>query len=276
MSLKSIKRMLIAVFSIITMVLSTCPVYAEEVVNADGWYLSSDEMIEVKFISLEEANYPIYKLTLQYRLDGEQESELQTYNFDLTGAINQYISQNTANQNRKAKVTSDGVFTKFDYQVGTIYSARLSIQIGGSLTWGLHSDIDLSVIFPEDFVNYDIINIASCINAHKNALLNSSSYSIRDTKVVASKQYDNIVYYTYRMAAQNRMGGNSTNEMMAIFNTSTGKFTLFVYDLDDILDPDIITYDVTTPAYLDALVEYTDISDEAVKLSVDAVAKRLR
>ena len=49
-----------------------------------------------------------------------------------------------------------------------------------------------------------------------------------------------------------------------------------MYDLDDILDPDIITYDVTTPAYLDALVEYTGISDEAVKLSVDAIAKRLR
>lgn len=276
MQLRDFNRKLILVFFMITIVLSTCHVYAEKVVNTDGWYLSSDKMIEVKFISLEEANYPDYKLTLQYRLDGEQESELQTYIFDLTSVINQYISQNTTNKNRKAKVTSDGIFTEFDYQVGTIYSASLSIKIGGSLTVKLLPDVDLSVIFPDDFVNYDIINIVSCINAHKNALLNSSSYSIGDTKVVASKQYDNIVYYSYHLTAQNRMGGNTTNEMLAIFDTSTGKFTLFVYDLDDILDPDIITYDVTTPAYLDALVEYTGISDEAVKLSVDAIAKRLR
>ncbi|MBQ4089955.1 MAG: hypothetical protein IJC56_08800 [Clostridia bacterium] len=273
--LRDFNRKLISVFFIITMFLSTCHAYAEEVVNTDGWYLSSDEMLEIKFVSLEEDNYPNYKLTLQYRLHGEQESALQTFNYDLTSTINQYISQNATNKNRKAKVTSDGVFTKFDYQVGTIYSVSLSIEIGGSLKLHLLSDVDLSVIFPDDFVNYDIINIVSCINAHRNALLNSSSFTIADTKVVTSKKYDNIVYYTYNLTAQNRMGGNSTNAMIAIFDTSTGKFSLFVFDLDNLLDPDTITYDVTTPGYWDALREYTSISHEAVSLSTKAVAQKL-
>lgn len=260
-------KKLLAITLMIILLISSASVYAEDY----KWFKSSDGVVEVKFVSLEESNYPEYRLKLKVRIVGETKEETLIGYYDLSSWVTSFVKKNPSYSNRKVKVTSDGTFDSFKQESGTIYKIELNTAVGGENDYILMKTLDLSDTFPDDFVNYDIINIAACIKAHVGVLLNASSYSISDASVVESKKYEDIVYYFYTITAQNRMGGNSSNQIVVFFNRKTGKYE---------------SYNLTTNKYVikgdsgvvwyNAMKELLDISDEVTELSVTSIMAKVK
>ena len=259
-------KKLLAITLMIILLISSASVYAEDY----KWFKSSDGVVEVKFVSLEESNYPEYRLKLKVRIVGETKEETLISYYDLSSWVTSFVKKNPSYSNRKVKVTSDGTFDSFKQESGTIYKIEINTAVGGENDYILIKKLDLSDTFPDDFVNYDIINIAACIKAHVGLLLNASSYSISDPAVMISKKYENIVYYFYDITAQNRMGGNSTNMIFVIFNTATGKYDSFNLTTDD-----FVVKNGSGLALGNALVEMMDLDYDA-HFSVDSIMAKLK
>ena len=261
------KKMLAIILTIILLVSLTSTVYAED----KKWYKSSDGVVEVKFVSFEEKDYPKYTLKLQLRIAGETETATISSTYDLSSWVTSFVKNNPSYKNRKVKVTTDGTFNGFAQKSDTTYEISVKVAVGGKSGYRLTNTIDLSEVFPDDFVNYDIINIATCIEAHVNLLLNSSSYSISNASVIESRKYTDIVYYLYTITAQNRLGGNSSNYIVVFFNKSTGKFASY-----NLTTNEYVIKGDSGVVWINAINELKDISDESTELSATAIMAKIK
>lgn len=260
-------KKVIAITLMVVLIITSISVFAE----GQNWHKSSDGVVEIMFVSLKERNYPKYTLELQARLSGDTQVKTLLTSYDLSSLVTSFVKNNPSYNNRKLKITSDGSFNSFRLESGTTYTATLNIKVAGESGHTLQFKIDLSDTFPDDFVNYDVINIASCIRAHVNLLLNSSSYSISAPSVVASKNYNDIVYYFYNITAQNRMGGNTTNRIVVFFNVSTGR-----YDSYNLTTNEDIVKGGSGIIWINAMRELTAIADYATPLSVDSIMAKVK
>lgn len=236
---------------------------------ANDWFVSDDNTLEVRFVSLDETTYPEFTLKLQFRLDGELESETFSYYYDLASLFNSYISNNPSYKNRKVKVTSAGIFAHLKSLRGTQYESKLKVTFGKDAEYFLTANIDLSTIFPNDFVNYDVLNATEIVNKYKEYLLNPSSMVVSEAYVHQSSSSENITYYTISISAQNRMGGNTNSTIVGRYNIEKGRYDIFRVDLSDIGDSEFVYQDTgIAGSVMDALLDWIDNMDSKVKLSI--------
>lgn len=239
-------------------------------VSEDGWYMSSDGMVEAQIVSFEEIGYPEYELKIEYRIDGERKSDIFAGRYTLTAFLSEYLSNNPSSKNRKVPIVATGSIDRFVQIRNTLYSLEFTIVLGKDTKKTLNIDVDLSALFPDEFMNYDAINVATCLRANKKAL-NVDTCSIRNIKMVDSAKYKDITYYTYEITAMNALGGNTTNQMMAVYNTASGRYTLFTYDSYYAIEPAIVVNGINTPNYDEASKEYEKLLNQTVELPAESL-----
>lgn len=249
--------------------------FAMETDGQEKWFASDDGMVEIKVVSLKETTYPSYELTLVLRLDGV-ESKAISYNYDLTNAFNYFINENPSYKNRKIKATTEGVFNSFKYQRGTQYVSILQVKIGGTLDWTFTTPIDLSTTFPDEFVNYDVLNAAACVSKYAEFLLNPSTLKVDEVMVHDSKEEKGITYYTFKMSAENKMGGMTSSYTVGRYDTSVGKFDLIDIDADKPSDSEIVFNGTnTSTTALSVLMDWMLGYESAQEISVASVMGRV-
>lgn len=144
------------------------------------WFMSSDGVAEVRIVSWEEATYPSYNLILEYRLNKNKTAQF-TYSYNLSTFVASYVSENPAYKNRKIQISLSSGFNYFKLIDGTCYKINLPCIIGENMEATLTvSSVDLSVIFPDDFVNTDAIIAASGFKTLLSCLPYPSYYSTSD------------------------------------------------------------------------------------------------
>ena len=239
---------------------------------ANDWFVSDDNMLEVRFISLEETTYPEFTLKLQFRLDGELESETFSYYYDLTSLFNSYIAKNPSYKNRKVKVTSEGIFVHLKSLRGTQFESKFKVTFGKDAEYFLTANIDLATIYPDEFVNYDVLNAAEIINKYKEYLLNPSSMEVSEVSVHQSSSSENITYYTISISAQNRMGGKTNSTIVGRYIIEKGRYDIFRVDLSDIGDSEFVFKDTgISGSIMDTLLDWSGNLDSKVTLPINQI-----
>lgn len=239
-------------------------------VSEDGWYMSSDGMVEVKIVSFEETSYPEYELKVQYRIDEETVSDISVARYALTSFVNEYVHSNPSYKNQKVPISTTGNIENFTQKRNTVYEYDFAIIIGEDEKEILSWRLDLAALFPDKYMNYDAINVAACIKSYLNAR-NISQYSIGSVKVVDSKKYEDITYYSYEVIPKNVYGNNISDTMIAAYNTTTGSYTLFTCDSEYTSVSAMVVNGVTSPTYSEALKEYRSLMEKTVVLPAETL-----
>ena len=196
-------------------------------ITDDGWCVSDDGIIEIKGISFDEDKYPVYSLSVQLRLDGSTLSDIISYSYDFSSEIAEVVSKNTVLQNRKVKVSLLDNIYSLEHDSGTVYYAYAMTETGSSIKTRIKATIDLATVFPDDFINYEAMNIAKCIKVYKSMLLNPSTMTVSDITVHKRKDKEEYKeYYLFNVIAQNRAGGMSSTDIVCCYYTNTGDFEL--------------------------------------------------
>lgn len=206
------KKLLSVLLIIACMFSSVC--FADE--NAqDTWIKSDDGIIEVKLTSVDTSNYPKIKVSFDYRLDGTKlDTGDWSATFDLTEALNSYISKNPSYANRKVPVSAE--FVSFKLLSGTVYEIELIFTIDADKKVTRRVNSDIAKVYPDDFVNYEAYALTSAIKETA-AKLNLSDYSLYNDNcfAVKSKKYDSVTYYWFKFDKK-----KDTYYAVIMYNTS--------------------------------------------------------
>lgn len=213
---------------ILSLLVSACIIttsYAEP----GPWFMSSDGVVEARVVSWEETNYPIYKLTLQFRLDQQKESKEYSFNYDLSSHVTQYASAHPAYNNRKVNFVCSTDFDYFKLIHGVNYKTALPCTVGTEkITTLANNHIDLSEIFPNDFINTDALLAAKCCNEIKKYLPYPSSFEITSDISMLTIPSLNLFYFSIPLTIRNNTG--SINDFALVsYNHSDGCYIIYLY-----------------------------------------------
>lgn len=245
-------------FFLLIMTFICCQIGFAEDTNDNVWFMSDDGILKIRFVSFEEDNYPSYKLTCQFRLDGETLSNGWRVSYDLSSVVNSYVSINPSYSNRKVPIKVAEQFVMFQHLRGTMYNFLIPYSIGkdDDFSYALPSPIvDLALIYPDEFVNYDIVRAAYIIKEIKKLFFNPDSINLRSATLYIKDETPNIQYFSFEISGQVRAGGINTKEYVVRYDESTGGY--IIYDIEDF---DIVTtnYTNTGNLELEIIVEYGD------------------
>lgn len=201
----------ICLLAIALIVLLAFPVQGSA--DTSEWVSADDGAAEVRFISWEAGTYPEYKLKLQFRLDQSQESNIWSFTFDIK-------NESTAN-NRRVKAACSGKIEAFTCVSETTYKVRLPYTMGEKEKY-IAATIDLAEVFPDDFINLDAYYAAECIKGLENMLNDPTDYEFSDFQMFSSEIYSNTVYFVFTLTAKNKMGGKTSEQIFANYNTADG------------------------------------------------------
>lgn len=186
--------------------------------DTSEWVSADDGAAEVRFISWEAGTYPEYKLNLQFRLDQSQESNIWSFTFNIK-------NESSAN-NRRVKAACSGKIEAFTCVSETTYTVRLPYTMGEKEKY-MSATIDLALVFPDDFINLDAYYAAECLKGLENMLNDPTDYEFSDFRMFSSEKYSNTVYFVFTLTAKNKMGGKTSEQIFANYNTSDG--TVYVF-----------------------------------------------
>ena len=104
------------------------------------------------------------------------------------------------------------------------------MTIGGEVSDTCNLGINLWEEFPDAFIDYDAFNIARAIDLYKNnaGLYNPSSLTINGdaSTLYGIDEYKDIQYYKVCLNAMNRVGGYVNNDIIIVYNKTTGKMDI--------------------------------------------------
>lgn len=244
-----------------------------EDIDEETWFMSDDGMVEIRLVSFEEDTYPNFKMRWQLRLDGETLSDPWRSPYDLSAAIEKYVSNNPSYQNRKVPISTEDKFHVFRHLRGTMYEATLIVYAGKdnaiSLTLN-NARIDLARIFPDEFVNYDVIRATSMLKEIKKAFYNPDSMKLRSTTLYISDDNPDIQYFCFELSGQVQAGGTNIVTNIARYDDKTGDYLIY-----DVTSENLIAtnYRNTGNLELDILVQYMDKFKgyHSYKLTIDNI-----
>ena len=220
----------ITVFLLVLLIVCVCCQigFAEDIDN-NTWLMSDDGVVEIRLVSFEEDTYPTYQSTYQLRLDGETMSAIHSSSYDLTTWVNSYASNNPEYNSRKVPIKVAEQFSELQHLRGTMYRATISASVGkdDNFSYSLITTIDLARLYPDEFVNYDIIQAASMIKELKEALYNPDSFTLRSAMLYVPDETPEIQLYVFEVSAQVRAGGINTITCIARYDSSTSNYLIY-------------------------------------------------
>lgn len=203
--------------------------------DAEIWCMSSDGIFEAKVRSLDTKDYPNIELAFSFRLDGKQKSVYYyTVTHDLSAKLSSFVDQNPAYQNRKVPVSAQETFSSFRHLGGTQYILDIFYILGDKQTEKFSVHMDMALVFPEDFINYDANKAAMAIKASAQKL-NLSEYSVKNCYATKSESYPSVSYYEFTL-----VGNYASSTYLAIFSGS--EYAVIPYDnfVDTLTNPRIL------------------------------------
>ena len=200
-----------------------CFVY--ENVNAEEeWIKSSDNVFEVLLESVDMSSYPKADIKLRYRVDKNTENS-GTWSIDCTKEINSFISSHPEYKNRKVKVEAGKIDNIECNREGIDYTINVTLKIGDEAEKICRLRINLWEEFPDDFIDYEVFQIAEGIKKYQSVL--SDPEKLQITADIEKKCYknDDLIYYVVPTSY------NGSVRYIGIVCKDNGNFA--VYDLVD-------------------------------------------
>ena len=195
----------------ITLLLALAPLSLAE----GEWFKSDDGVLEARLISFEETSYPKYTIKVQYRIDGANESEIYEYTYNLSSDITQYVTKHPELKNRKIPVSFVGEKIELIKTAETSYVLTIPLMIDDAQTVVLNEAVAVDIIYPNDFVNFDAMRIATLLNDVKASFINPDSFELLEA-VIAEP------FFAFHVSGENRMGGKTTSVYAGKFFPETG------------------------------------------------------
>lgn len=233
------------------------------------WISSDDSVLEAKFIGFEETSYPQYTTTIQFRLDGKKESNVFTSTFNLNSTISQYTTAHPEKKNRKVTVSCEGIISSFTCSTGTVYEILLPITIGEEEKIDARITIDAATVFPNDFVNADAMTAALILDSVRLITTDPTSFSVNSAEVLRE---GSDIYYAFSINAKNRMGGITSEVLLAGYEETSGNYAVWAIQAGEIyIEKGKTMYDKVTSKAINFIINNYSLGGTA--LSVDTILK---
>jgi hypothetical protein len=148
------------------------------------WIKSNSGDLEIKLVDMDLSSYPFCELSMQFRIDQAKESDIFSTTQDLTKCIDSALVFFPELSNRKLKIEILRHSTKLVLDTGTYYTLSLDYAIQRKVLATKYVQIDVASVFPDDFINYDVVRANAAFNECRN------NFNLKIADIEALDAYD--------------------------------------------------------------------------------------
>lgn len=192
------------------------------------WIMSDSGDLEIKLVDMDLSSYPTCELSVQFRIDQEKESAIFLSTQNLAEFIDSALMSYPELSNRKLKIEILKDSIKLYRDTGTYYTLSQDFAIQRKFIATKYAQIDIASVFPDDFVNYDVIraNAAFSECTHK--------YNITTADIGTVNAYDSAdkkrIIFCFTVLQTNLV--NLPKYIYAFYNTESGMIDIAQSDYE--------------------------------------------
>ena len=223
-------KKILSLFLSMLLLTSQCIAIAENEDNEE-WFASDDGVLNARIQSVDTTSYSDITLTTAIDNNEIADSSTSTWHWDLSALISEFAASNPSYGNRRIPITIKEI-SSFEYLRGTTYRLLIDYTIGRNDEFSGRlaiSSFDLADFWPEEYVNYDLMQAISYLKEIKKGMYNPSSLVLREARLYFNPSNPDVLFYYFDISGQVKAGGTSKEICIAYqMNIQTDGSTNYV------------------------------------------------